>query len=295
MPHRRAQGIPRIDKHIYARENGWAINGARRALRRHRRPAVLDEARRAATGSSPTARSPAADFRHGDADANGPYLGDTLAMARAFLALYGATADRQWLARAEATMKFIDANFKDHAWRRLRQLQSPHRSRLHLPTLSATKISTWSAPPTCFSTSPPTRPTNKSPTALCITSPPTRSSSACPPPARCSPTSKSPTNRCTSPSSAPRTDPVARALFLQALQYPSSYKRLEWWDPSQGPAGRLPNPDVQYPSLKVSAAFICTSRTCSPPIFKPADVPAKIDRLLAATSTSRRCGQLRIV
>jgi hypothetical protein len=81
-------------------------------------------------------------------------------------------------------------------------------------------------------------------------------------------------------------DPVAKGLFEQALRYPSSYKRLEWWDPSQGAAGRLPNPDVQYPSLKVSAAFICTSRTCSPPIFKPADLPTKIEKLLAASSNS---------
>jgi hypothetical protein len=81
-------------------------------------------------------------------------------------------------------------------------------------------------------------------------------------------------------------DPIAKGLFDQALRYPSSYKRLEWWDPSQGPAGRLPNPDVQYPSLKVPAAFICTSRTCSPPIFKPADLPAKIDKLLAVSSAN---------
>jgi len=81
-----------------------------------------------------------------------------------------------------------------------------------------------------------------------------------------------------------KSDPIAKDLFDRALRYPSGYKRLEWWDPGQGPAGRLPNPDVQYPPLKVSAAFICTSRTCSPPIFVPADVTAKIDRLLAVSA-----------
>jgi hypothetical protein len=79
---------------------------------------------------------------------------------------------------------------------------------------------------------------------------------------------------------------MAKALFEQAIRYPSSYKRLEWWDPSLGAAGRLPNPDVSYPSLKVSAAFICTSRTCSPPIFKPAELQAKIDELLAASANA---------
>ena len=84
-----------------------------------------------------------------------------------------------------------------------------------------------------------------------------------------------------------RTDPKSRELFQQALQYPSSYKRLEWWDPSEGPKGRLPNPDVQYPALKSPAAFVCTNRTCSPPIFDPANLRARIDKLVAAAAESQ--------
>ena len=73
-------------------------------------------------------------------------------------------------------------------------------------------------------------------------------------------------------------DPVAQKLFQAALSYPSSYKRLEWWDAREG---RLPNPDVQYPELKQAAAFVCTSRVCSPPIFKAEDLPSRVDRLSA--------------
>ena len=47
-------------------------------------------------------------------------------------------------------------------------------------------------------------------------------------------------------------------------QYPSFYKRLEWWDTREG---KLPNPDVQYPSVPRAAAYVCTERTCSAPIF----------------------------
>src|SRR6516162_1646648 len=61
-------------------------------------------------------------------------------------------------------------------------------------------------------------------------------------------------------------DPAARALFAAALKQPVAYKRVEWWDKDEG---ALPNPDVQYPQLEQAAAFLCTDRSCSAPIFLP--------------------------
>ncbi|HEY6251245.1 MAG TPA: hypothetical protein VI685_14910, partial [Candidatus Angelobacter sp.] len=78
-------------------------------------------------------------------------------------------------------------------------------------------------------------------------------------------------------------DGLAQSLFNAALAYPSSYKRLEWWDRREG---NLPNPDVQYPELKTAAAFICTTTTCSSPIFKVEDLAARVDRLLAVSNDS---------
>ena len=63
-----------------------------------------------------------------------------------------------------------------------------------------------------------------------------------------------------------KSDFAAGALFAAALKQPVVYKRVEWWDPSEGP---LPNSDVQYPEVKQAAAFLCTDRSCSPPIFSP--------------------------
>ncbi len=279
---RRAQGIPRVDKHIYARENGWAINSFVALYAATGDTAVLDDALRATRWTIANRSLPGGGFRHGATDANGPYLGDTIAMERAFLALYSATADRQWLARAEAAMKFIDANFRDpqgagydSSKAPTDRAATPHPQRdenidvvraanflFHLTANEADKkiaeraMRYVAADPVVFRL-PAAGPLladyelSSEPLHLTIV--------------------------------GSRKDPIAKNLFDQALRYPSSYKRLEWWDPSQGPAGRLPNPDVQYPSLKVSAAFICTSRTCSPPIFKPADLPAKIDKLLAVS------------
>jgi hypothetical protein len=71
-------------------------------------------------------------------------------------------------------------------------------------------------------------------------------------------------------------DPAAKALYASGLRYPAPYKRIEWWDRSEGP---LPNPDVQYPNLPKAAAFACSKTSCSLPVFDPADVKTAIDRL----------------
>ena len=54
------------------------------------------------SGSSRTARIDGGGFRHDAMDVAGPYLGDSVAAARLFLALYAATGERPWLrARGE--------------------------------------------------------------------------------------------------------------------------------------------------------------------------------------------------
>ncbi len=108
---RRAVGIPRIDRHLYARENGWmirslcelyAVSGDASALQEAERSAQWVIAHRSLAGGG---------FSHGDHDTAGPFLGDSLAMGQAFLALYGATGERDWLRRAAAARRFIAANF----------------------------------------------------------------------------------------------------------------------------------------------------------------------------------------
>ena len=54
-----------------------------------------------------------------------------------------------------------------------------------------------------------------------------------------------------------------------------TYKRVEWWDQREG---ALPNPDVQYPELEQAAAFVCTDRSCSPPIFSPDKISSLVGR-----------------
>jgi uncharacterized protein YyaL (SSP411 family) len=112
---RRKRGVPRIDRHLYARENGWAIEALTALYGATGDETVLTEAKRAADWIISHRALEGGDvrggFRHGETDAAGPYLGDTLAMGRAFLALYMSTADRAWLSRAEAAAGFIEKRF----------------------------------------------------------------------------------------------------------------------------------------------------------------------------------------
>jgi hypothetical protein len=70
-----------------------------------------------------------------------------------------------------------------------------------------------------------------------------------------------------------KTDPAAQILFKLARTVPVAYRRLEWWDRSQG---ALPNPDVRYPTLKRAAAFICVNSHCSLPLFSEAGMQQAI-------------------
>jgi uncharacterized protein YyaL (SSP411 family) len=112
---RRRLGVPRVDRHIYARENGWAIAALAVLSQAASDPACLAAAQRAADWVIEHRALAGGGFRHDDRDPAGPYLGDTLAMARAFLSLYDATQDRAWLDRAERGLEFIAANFRNTA------------------------------------------------------------------------------------------------------------------------------------------------------------------------------------
>jgi len=283
--HRRALGIPRVDKQIYARENGWAINALVTFYAATGDKSELNDALRATNWVLLHRSLPGGGFRHGSQATNGAYLGDTIAMERAFISLYGATAEKRWLTQAQAAMRFIDANFRDEQGAGFDSSQtptdhsySPHPDRdenvavvrsanllFHITgneadqDIAGRAMRFVAAEPILFrlpasSVLLADYELSSEPLHLTIV--------------------------------GSHDNPVSQELFDQALRYPSSYKRLEWWDPGRGRAGRLPNPDVQYPALKVPAAFICTSRTCSPPIFKPGNLENKIDRLLAASATS---------
>ena len=109
---RRARGIPRVDTHVYARENGWVIEALVAVHEATGDDAVLREAVAAADWIVAHRALPEGGFRHGERDPAGPYLGDSASMGTAFLSIYRATGDRRWLKRAEGVARFIDSRFR---------------------------------------------------------------------------------------------------------------------------------------------------------------------------------------
>ena len=269
---RRRRGVPRIDKHMYARENGWAIHALAVLYEATGDETYLAEAQRAADWVIRNRALSDGGFRHDARDAAGPYMADTLAMARAFLSLYTATGSREWLKRCADSVHFIAVNFRnsagpgfvtartptDHAYQprpehdenvtfaRLANLLSHYTGDAHFRQMAEQAMRYLVTPriATEYSSAPLLL------TDVELANPPVHLTVV-----------------------GHKDDPEALKLFRAALVFPSGYKRVEWWDKREG---RLPNPDVEYPDLKHAAAFVCTERSCSSPISRPEQVIARI-------------------
>ena len=270
---RRKLGVPRIDQHVYSRENGWAIDALAVLYAASGDRQYLGEAEQAAQWIIENRAIEGGGFRHDTKDIAGPYLADTLTMARAFLTLYEVTGDRVWLGRAESAAQFMRANFADSAagfvtskatdrsytprperdenilLARFANLLSHYTGNSGYHAMAERAMRYLAAPeiakylPTA-GTLLADREIASDPIHMTIV--------------------------------GHKDDPAAQALFQAAAAYPSGYLRLEWWDTREG---KLPNPDVLYPELKTAAAFICTGNTCSSPIHDPGAIRTKADKL----------------
>ena len=273
---RRKLGMPRIDNNRYARENGWAISGLAAFYDVTNDPKVLAMAERAAKWVKDNRALPDGGFRHGDKDRGGPFLGDTLAMGQAFLDLYTATGNREWLASAASAGDFV-ATFRDEAGgfvtsrtseaktgvlakpakliddqvqlvrfmnlldryfgRETYRAQAAHAMR-YLASASADLIRPL--PGVLLAD----QELAIEPTHMTIV--------------------------------GQKDDARAQSLHALARALPARYKRLEWLDLREG---KLPNPDVEYPDLGEPAAFACSNRICSFPSFTAEELQATVKQM----------------
>lgn len=278
---RRRMGVPRVDTHVYARENGWAIAALAAYANATGDDAPLAAAERAARWIQANRGLPGGGFRHDAADRAGPYLGDTLAMAQGFVELYAATGDRDWLTAARASGDFIAATFTDEAGGYLTSKTAEAKGGAFAkpvkPIDEQTAVARLmnrlaryagddryrgfaahamrylaGAAPEMLRPLPGVlladRELAAGPTHLTIV--------------------------------GHKDDPAAQALQRAARMYPASYKRIDWWDTREG---RLPNPDIDYPELDRAAAFACGDRTCSLPAFSAEE----LSEAVAAMARSR--------
>jgi len=271
---RRKLGIPAVDKHRYARENGWMIQALATAYSVTGERAYLDDAQKAARWIIANRSLPGGGFRHDEKDAAGPYLEDTLAMGDAFLALYSATGEREWPARAASSAGFIEQHFRG---KQPGYLTSAPRAGSRLqPT------------PDIDENIPLARFANllhrytgdakyraMSDYALRILVTEQVAGSLLTAPGILLAAFESANDPLHITIVGGKDDAAAVALFESASRYAAVYRRIEWWDKREG---NMPNPDVRYPQLSRAAAFICTDSTCSLPIFDPSKVATEVAR-----------------
>lgn len=270
---RRKEGIPRVDSHVYARENGWMIAALCDYYAASGDQSALAQAQRAAGWIVRHRGDPAGGFRHDDRDPAGPYLGDTLTMGQAFLALYNVTGDRRDLTAAASAEKYIATNFA--------------------PASPGTGFVTSRTPTDAAYAPHPDRDENialvRFASMLALATADMRIHRTAveamhylaAPSVALEPLSAGILLANQDAREAPLhvtivgspTDEQAMALHTAALRSIASHELIEVRDPSD------PSPiptDVTYPRLGRAALFLCTARACSSPVFRPSEARVKI-------------------
>jgi hypothetical protein len=278
---RRARGVPRVDAHRYARENGWAVSALCALSGATGDPAPLADAVRAADWVLGHRALPGGGFRHDEADAAGPFLGDSLAMGSAFLALYQGTGDAAWLTRAERAADFIGARFargaepgyatSDTTVASFPRPQPEFDESVALARF-ANMLGQASGRPADHALAESSLRWALSPEtvggrgvyvgALLLAAEELRSD----------PLHVTVVGR--------KDDPAARALFAAAQRAPTSYRLIEWWDRREGPP---PRGESIFPTLDKSAAYLCANGACSLPVFDGAVFSTRLAKAVASS------------
>lgn len=273
---RRRHPSPRIDMHVYARENGWAIaalaalydvTGDERYLLRARRAGDWLIAQRSIGGGG---------FSHGERTGMPPALGDTLAMGQGFLALYVATGERAWLGAARQALQFIDSRFATRASGYATVAVSGEASGVFKESVRdvdeniavarlANALYRYSGAPGArkiarramrYLASTQIADGQRLRTGILLAD---------------EELAREPTHLTIV---GHKDDASAQTLHATALRYPAAYRRIDWWDKREG---AMPNPDVRYPDLARAAAFVCTENTCSQPAFSAVELVQTLD------------------
>jgi len=271
---RRARGVPRVDRHIYARENGWVISALAQMAASTGDAAYTAEGERAARWICGHRSIPGGGFRHDERDSAGPYLGDTLAMGRAFLALHQLTQKREWLDRAVEAAGFIETRFR-------RGDAAGYAS-------SDTTHATFPTPRPQFDENVNlarfmaalARETGQAGLAAAADRALRWTSAAevtgvrgfyvgglllADEEARTDPVHVTIVGA--------KDDPNARAMLAAALRLPTQHKLLEWWDRREGSAPR--GEDI-FPDLPGAAAYLCAHGACSSPLATAAALEKRL-------------------
>ncbi|MCB9030047.1 MAG: thioredoxin domain-containing protein [Deltaproteobacteria bacterium] len=281
---RRAKGIPAVDKNIYSRENGMMIRSLAILYGISNEKSYLDSATKAAQWIiDHRTKGRSGGYFHGDNDAGGPYLSDSLSMGHAFLELYAVSGEKAWLYKAQNTANFIVSNFvigelegnrpgfyssadNEGVFQEPRRdlnenIQAARFLNLLSHYIGDPKFKTAALHAMKFLAIPEVAKRTLTEPGILLAD------------------HELATDPLHLTVVGPKQDPKTEELHAFARSYPINYKRVDLWDKSEGP---MINPDVQYPSLAKPAAFVCTENKCSLPLFTTKSLESTIKRLTKA-------------
>ncbi|MGH1351776.1 MAG: hypothetical protein ACRBBN_13365, partial [Methyloligellaceae bacterium] len=277
---RKKLGMPRIDKNIYARENGWVITGLVALYNVTSDPKILAEAETAMNWIIQARQIKGGGFRHGASDKGGPYLGDNLAVGQAALDLYGATGNRKWLKLAANTGTFIGRTFKNKAGGYITSaVSSSNVGVFAKPVVQIEEniqLARFLNTLNRYHGSKEYRDQAEHVMRYLVAEEVTKmrrfligivlaDDELSIEPAHITIVGK-------------KGDPAAQKLHKAARELPIAYKRIDWWDKAEGP---MINPDVKYPELEKAAAFACSNNVCSLPVFDPANLNTQVTKMMS--------------
>ena len=274
---RRAKGIPVIDKHLYARENGWFISGLAALYAASEDPEVLTDAVRAANWVEKNRNLGKGGYSHGERDDGGPFLGDTLEMGIAYLNLYQVTGEKSYLEKAILSAKYIQNHFSHEVGelkvgfvpsnqelapgmtvepKKKENIRVARFANLLWHYTQESKFKAMAEQAARYLAAPEIARKHATAGVLLVqeeltTDPPHFAVSGA------------------------REDGAAKALFQAAAAYPLSYKTIEWIDKD----GKSLSP-IELPKSEKVAAFVCAKGKCSAPIGDPRKLKIAVSEFL---------------
>jgi uncharacterized protein YyaL (SSP411 family) len=273
---RRKQGVPRVDAHVYARENGWWISALCQLYAVTGDTTYRDEAVRDADWIAAHRAAPGGGYHHGTADGRQLYLGDTLFMGRAYLALAEVTADDSWRAKSEEAAGFIREHFADSKSGGFITATTGDADFRSQPDFDENvALARW----VNLLAHESNRDADRAMAASALGY--ARANAA----AHYAyvggyllAQSEAQGDPMHVVVLGARGDATARSLFLTAIAVPIYYKQIEWINPDdKAQAAALKN----YPHPGKPAAFLCANQTCSAPVFTRTDLEKLLRRVQA--------------
>lgn len=290
---RRINGIPPINKNIYAKNNAEAIDALTTMYMVTGKNSYLDYAKKITEWTKNHLVLTDGGLKHSTKNNVGFYLGDSLKMSKAWLSLFEATTNNEYLHQSKKTMDFINKKFRNptgepgfiHYFPILKNKDVKYKVdkqgmvvlTRHASLLShytGEKLYSEMAMNAFRFLQKPEIITTSQPAFLLIAN------------------DAISTEPLKITIIGPRNDTKAFELYNTALRFPSFFMQIAWYTTAEEARNVT---KVDYPTLSQSAAFFCAINRCSLPLYSPKEFDTIAIELLREQHKSEKTNILSSV